>query len=235
MSEETDIELGTSHGTNKGLAIEWDFVALGGLPRAFDAARARLARASLDLTPVLFSRYLLGRPLEEGLARLVAAVGAKSKAVDAAPDIHAAFASSLEEAMPKPRAEVVRFVKDMAARGLKIGLMTQIPEETAKPFVAALDVGDAAVLLPEPATCVGGSGWDAWRRAPRKLQLADRMGVAIAVSADSARGALAAGLGVIALPDALTQHQDYTGADLVTERFTDEVSRVILELLRLEE
>lgn len=219
----------------RGCLIEMDYVALGGVPRIYDACAAQLATQGVTLNAGLFSRYLLGHSLEAGLNRLLAAQGKPAGlGGDMGREVQGAFLTSLAAAAESLDRRVVALAGELAGRNIRVGLLTRLSEETARSVYApVLALSGPTLLLPEGHGVVGGFGWDVWRRAIRKMQMEERLCAALTASGYSSKTALAAGLTVITVPAELAAHQDYSGVDFVAEGWSGEVTRAILTALRL--
>lgn len=226
--------VGHSKNTPKACIIEIDYVGLDGIRRQYDALVERLAKEKVKLDPGLFGRFLLGAHLEHGLNRLF---NNQQKSgmptAEIATSVQASMAAALLSAAPRPAPEIVALMKELAGQGVKVGLLTQLPEADAQAAFAPLLEGGAITVLPESHALVGGFGLDAWRRAVRKLQMVDRLGVAVVGSANSNRAALGAGLFSVAIASELTEHQDYGGADHIGESFDDKARAALLNVLRM--
>ena len=217
----------------RGLLVEADLTVLPGMEVCFEVCRERLAREKIKLDQGQFVRFLLGRPLSKGMAALLEQTGRSAEPAVLAGDCAAAYAEALQKAASRPRDGILAFVKDVAGRGgVKVGLLTQLPEEAAR-TVFADALGDQVVPVCEATANFCVYGWEGWRRAARKLQVRERLCVAICSPA-SAHGALAASMRVVAMQESTQEHIDCSGVDVFTESFTASVRTAALGLLRIE-
>ena len=216
----------------KGCVVDFDCLALDGVRGIHDVLRDRLQAVGIELTPVRFSRHLLGHSVERGLHALFASLG-KGPAGETAQAVHTAYAATLAAAAAKPRPEAMKLVRELAARNVQVGLMTQLPEESAKALLGDLLAVGNVQLICETHGWIGGFAPDAWGRAVRRMQMTDRLCAGVTVSGFSTKGALAAGLGVVAVTHELTAHQDYSGADLVLDAWSGDILKTLLVVLRV--
>jgi len=226
----------SSTGHQRGVLVEADLVVLSGMELFLGACTSRLAKEGIKLNRDLFLRYLFGKPLARGLAALLEKTGKAGKIEDipaVAADCTAAYLEALTKADSQARDGVLTFVKDAAARGVKVGLITQLPEEPAKQVFADV-LGNNVVAITETPANACMHGWEGWRRAARKLQVGDRLCVAISSPA-SARGALAASMRLAVVLDPMQEHFDCGGADLMVESFTPAIRTAALGLLKIED
>jgi beta-phosphoglucomutase-like phosphatase (HAD superfamily) len=222
----------SSTGHQRGVLIEADLVVLPGMEIFVEAATARLAKDGIPFGRDLFLRFLFGKPPVRGMAALLEKTGKGGDASALAADCAAAYLAALQAAGGKARDGVLAFAKDAAARGVKVGLLTQLPEETAKQVFADV-LGDNVIVIAESPHNVCLHGWEGWRRASRKLQVGERLCLAISSPA-SARGALAASMRLAVILDPLQDHFDCGGADLLVESFTPAIRTAALGLLKIE-
>ena len=219
-------------GHQRGVLIEADLVVLPGMEICIESYAARLAKEGIKLKPDLFLRYLFGKSPTRGMAALLEKSGKTGDAAGLAAECAAAYLAALQTASGKARDGVLTFVKDVAARGVKVGLITQLPEETAKQVFADV-LGNNVMTITEVPHNVCLHGWEGWRRASRKLQVGERLCLAISSPA-SARGALAASMRLAVILDPLQEHFDCGGADLLVESFTPAIRTAALGLLKIE-
>lgn len=221
-----------SSGHQRGVLIEADLVVLPGMELCLEAYTTRLAKEGIKLQKDLFLRCLFGKPLVRGMNAMLDKAGKTGEAATLAPECMAAYLAALQAAESKARDGVLAFAKDVAARGVKVGLITQLPEEIAKQVFAGV-LGENVVTITETPHNVCLHGWEGWRRAARKLQIGERLCVAISSPA-SARGALAAAMRLAVVQDPLQDHFDCGGADMLVESFTPAVRTAALGLLKME-
>lgn len=223
------VELGASHGTAKGLAIEWDYVALDGFARLFKACASVLQQAGVSLTAFDFASKFIGKPL----ARALAAAAPEADAAALEEKVKEEYLAALADATDSPKAEIVSLVKDMAAKGLSIGVVSELSADFLTPVLSGLGISGAVVVSDSPAV-VGGFSRKTWHRVPREMKLAEQMGVALVASDGSLKAAMSNNLCTIALPAPETAFQDFGGADMVADKFSPAVASAILSTLRVE-
>jgi beta-phosphoglucomutase-like phosphatase (HAD superfamily) len=221
-----------STGHQRGVLIEADLVVLPGMESFLEAATVRLAKEGIKLNRDLFLRFLFGKPPARGMAALLEKTGKSGDAAGLAAECMAAYLAALQAASGKARDGVLTFAKDVAARGVKVGLITQLPEETAKQVFADA-LGGNVITITESPHNVCMHGWEGWRRASRKLQVGERLCLAISSPA-SARGALAASMRLAVVLDPLQEHFDCGGADLLVESFNPAIRTAALGLLKID-
>lgn len=206
-------------------------VMLPGMSLFFDVCRERLARENVKLDPDLFVRHLFGHSLSRGLAALLEKAGKSAEAAALAADCNAAYVAALQGAGGKLPDGLVTFIQDVMSRGVKVGLITQLPDEAARQVFAGVLNESLTVVTETPSTaCV--HGWEGWRRTCRKLQLRERLCVAV-TSPASSRGALAAAMRVVAVTNPMQDFLDCSGVDVLTESFSAPVRATALGLLKL--
>ena len=222
------VELGTSHGSSKGLAIEWDAVALDGVGRLFKACAEVLGEV-VEVTPLRFQTRILGKPLADAIAELAP----EADAAALAEKVQEVYLTGLAEAADSPRAEILALAKSVAKRGARIGILSELSPDFLQPVLVSQGLGDALVVS-DPAEAAAGFGPKTWHRVPAELELAAQMGVAIVASRFSLRSAMAANLCTIVLPDAMTAFQDFGGSDLFVESYSPAVDAAVAAALRLD-
>lgn len=220
-----------STGHQRGVLIEADLVVLPGMELFLEACTARLAKEGIKLKQDLFLRCLFGKPPARGMTALLEKCGKTGDGAALAAECMAAYLAALQASASKARDGVLAFAKDVASRGVKVGLITQLPEEAAKQVFADM-LGDNVVTITEMTHNVCMYGWDGWRRAARKLQVGERLCLAISTPA-SARGALAAAMRLVVVLDPRQEHFDCGGADLLVESFTPAIRTDALALLKI--
>jgi hypothetical protein len=215
--------------------VELDLVGFAGTELLLQACTARLEKAGIKLDQSLFLRYLLGKSPMRGMSALLEKVGKGTEsAASLAAECMEAYVASLQQAPVKMRDNLAAFLKEVVGHGVKVGLLTQMPEAAAKERFADLLANPLVQVIAEPANHACVHGWEGWRRAARKIQVGERLCVAVATPA-SARGALSASMRMVVVVEPLQEHLDCSGADVVTETITPAVRAAALRLLKIEE
>jgi len=223
----------SSSAHQRGVLIEADLVVLSGMENLLGAYATRLAKEGIKLKQDLMLRYLFGKTPSRGMTALLEKSGKTGDAAALAADCTAAYLAALQAVDVKGRDGVLTFAKDVASRGVKVGLITQLPEEAAKKVFADL-LGENVVTISETPHTVCLHGWEGWRRASRKLGVGERLCLAISSPASS-RGALAASMRLAVVLDPMQEHFDCGGADLLVEGFTPAIRTAALGLLKIVE
>lgn len=214
------------------LFFELEYVAVSGRQMMFDAIKQVLMTKAIDLTPALFSRYGLSpRP------------GATIKAVLEASGRTAADADSLadqaEDLMKKSFAEKAVLAKELPAlvkaaqeRSIKVVAISAWSDAVARELMKktgldALGVDLVAMDSHDPI----------FPRADHWLRILKQRGqegipvIALVASRAACKGALTAGATCIALPDAYTAYEDFTGAKAVLSALGDLPAQELLDLV----
>jgi hypothetical protein len=222
----------TAKQLQRTVLIELDFAVAHALKPQAAACRDVLAKSGIELDESLFLRHFVGKTMTQGVSAMAQRSG---KTVDVA-----AVVAELTEAC---RGATVRcltgvkevcgaFIKELAAKGLHVAIVTGVPESDAQQALGDL-CSDGVVLLSEPQVLCGCYGWESWRRAVRKLQIRERLTVALVGGGLSSKGALSSGMHVIVRADPLAEFQDYSGVDLMVQKLDSSVRAEVLRLLRI--
>ena len=218
----------------KGCIIDMDAVALNGIQNMYDVVGEELAKQKVVVDEGLFARYFIGTYLETGLNRAMHSVEKRSSA-ELAQTIRDAYLARLAAVNVADNRGLLDLVSGLGARNVRVGLLTRLAAATAREKFAPLTGSENVDILADaqPAL-VGGYPWDAWRHAAETMQMIDRLCVAVVTCAASSRAALAASLTVIAIPDRITEFQDFTGAYDCFSSLDGDASAAILRALRID-
>lgn len=217
----------------RGCIIEMDTVALNGIQHLYTIIRDELDKQNVALDEGLFTRNLLGAYLETGLNRVLQRSGRR-----ATPEMTQAIrVAYLEQIAAKPVDEahpVVALARGLSEKGVRVGLLTRLSPEVAEVvFAPLLTLENVMPICESQAAWVGGFPWDVWRRASQTMQMNDRLCVAIVTGGASCKAALAASLPVVAVPNAMTDYQDFTGAYHCFDALDGSSLAAVLQTLRL--
>lgn len=219
----------------QGCIIEVDTIVLNGMQKLYQTVREALVPSGITLDEGLFTRYLQGEPLETGLVKLAQAVGGKAKG-ELATALQAAYVEALQEDVVAADHPVVALVRGLTARGVQVGLLTKLPAAAAEVVLEPLlECVGVRRFSSGSSPLAGAFSREVWARVREKMELVDRLCVAIVASGASHKAALAAGLAVVAIPDKLTGYQDYSGAYDCFDSLEEPVLAALLQALRLDE
>ncbi len=228
MSEEAKTKL------PRAVIVEFDFTAIDGSQLLFDVARERLAECDIQLTPKLEALHLVNGNCQGAIRELFESLGKTGDPATTARELMDAFRAALtEKAVQAVTPDFKAFVKALSARGLKTVIATRADLETLKPALAEFDANLVAAYS-EPSQTYGNCKWDAWRRAIRANDLHEMLTVAITGSGNGVRSALVAGMPAIAIIHDHVAYQDFGGADVVADGFSEGLVDDVLRMLHIE-
>lgn len=220
----------------KGVIVEFDFAAMNGAELLFDTTKSFLQR--LDGIPFderVEAQRMAGYNYQGAFAEYFPIVKTKKTAAKAAKDLTAAFASALEDEIPKCGVTqgFRNFVKALASRGVKVVIATRANITSAgiaTTFAPLL--GENVVLYHEESTTYGSVKWDVWRRACAANGLKPVFTLAVTGSGNGVKSALVAGLPSMVVISARTAYQDCSGADAVVRELNADAAKEALSILR---
>jgi beta-phosphoglucomutase-like phosphatase (HAD superfamily) len=205
-----------------GLVLELEYMLFPGRQLMFKAFNSVLKSQQINVDATAFSRYCLRRTIEKNLQDLLAALGKKEAAVDAAAaKIKKQFESALLDSDNHAIPVLLALLNKAVESNLKIGLLSFLPEENARELMKRLPPELPACLhvmkkeaddLPTP---------DSWLSLLKTMAVVPRCAIAVVDGNLACKSALAVGMGCIVAPDSFTDWQDFTGADFVTENIAD--------------
>lgn len=215
-----------------GLVFELEKLAMPGQRLLFEACQKVLKNKEIDLTPVLWSRFGLATPLEQGLERLLAMANKKSLAADKlAGEIREVFFREITRPAVKLNATLNDLLADAAKLNMKIGALSFLPDEKAQALLIHLGLQErvclrvvqkAAVIVPTP---------DCWLMVCKAIGVPARRCVAVVENSVACSSAIEAGLRCAVAYDEFTAYQDFGGADQVVEDLKDVHAKDLQALL----
>lgn len=215
-----------------GVVIEFDYAALPGHALLQKCCAERLARDGVQLDTVLMAKYLYGKAFPDGIAELFKRREIEADAQAAAEDCRAAFEQALAGAIDKMPASFPPFVKSLTSKGLRVVIVSRIPEAALKERFKGIQ-SPLLIFQQDVMSGIGSFNFDAWRRIARNNGIHDRLALAVVASGISCRNALICGMSVVAKPDALTEYQDFGGCDRMVDDFSAALATDIAGILRV--
>ena len=215
----------------RGVIIEFDFAVLDGHAFLLDVCRARLETEGVKFDAPLMVRSMGGRSFSSGINALANKQGKTIDVPTVVADCNAEFVDKLTEALAKVPESFVKFVKAALAKDLRVIIVTRLESDAVLPVLGIED--ERLTVLHDIPNGFGFNTWEGWRRAARKNNLHDRLCVAVAGSGFSVKGAINSGMFVFVKPNALTEHQDFSGCDTVITEYAASLADDMTRLLRI--
>lgn len=219
---------------DKGVIIEYDFAAIDGaglLSRITEGFLADLGEIPFD--SAVEARHFAGGSYQGCFAEYFQVVKTKKTALKAARDFSDLVRKEFTAAVMNPlNATFVNFVKALTAKGVKVVIVTRADVEQVRGTFAAL-LDPLVELYQEESPTYGSMKWDAWRLACVRTRLRPYNTLAVAGSGFSVKAALRAGMGAVAVMNARTAYQDFTGCNEFLKELNGPAAKTVLEILRI--
>ena len=239
MSDETNeaaaaevAEEAIESSTQRAVVVEFDSTALDGFGLLFDTARAVLSRTGVELTPRAEAKWLFNRPAQTGFSALLQSEGKTGGAQLAQTFIEEYGKAVTKQAPGAVTQEFKDFLRAIVSKGAIAVVVTHAETGVLREALQEF-TDDELRVLPDDSTVYGNMRRDCWARACRKSALRPPLAVAVTGSGFGARGALQAGMCVVAMPRACTGWQDFSGIDAEIKSFGKESIDEILRILHL--
>jgi hypothetical protein len=214
----------------RAVFVELDYAVLRGMKNYADAASAVLAPHGIQVDPVVFARYFCGKTGAGAVSAVLAKAGVSAEEGPLVTQILEGYKTALAARVPSVKAVCAKFTPALLAKETRIIWVTQLPEADVAAMLGDV-VKDGVQVITEPCSHIGCYGWENWRRMCRKLNVHERLSVAVVGSGLSAKGAIAAGLFAAVCMDPLAQNQDCSGVDAMVENFGDSLSKEVMRIL----
>ncbi len=214
------------------LFFELEYVAVNGRQLVFDTLKQVMKSKDIDVTPALFARCGLTPRPGAAIQAMIENSGRNLTTADQ-------LTEQAEGLLVKAFATKAELNKDLstlikAAQGMKIQVvaLSAWPEAAAKELMKTTGLSEMGVDL------VAMDSVDPiFPRADHWLRILKQRGqdaipvIAIVGSRAACKGALTAGATCIALPDAYTAFEDFTGAKVVLDTLGDLPAKELLDLV----
>lgn len=217
------------------VVIEFDYAVLPGRRMLGEICAKRFAKDSIPSDIASVSRYVNGHHFAHGLRELCEAKGCVTIDVPSVvTDCQEEFSAAIAKAADDVPGSFKTFLKSLleVAPNLKVVLATSACADAVKSAFADIESENFSVVRINSAV-FGGNAWDSFRILCHNEGLLERLSVAVVGSGASTRGAIAAGMNVVAKVSPETDFEDFTGCDRLTDDLTGEIIDDIKRLLRL--
>jgi beta-phosphoglucomutase-like phosphatase (HAD superfamily) len=214
------------------LFFELEFVAVNGRQLMFDVLKQVMKSKDIDVTPALFARCGLTPRPGKAIQAMIEASGRNLTTGDQ-------LTEQAENLLSKAFADKAVLVKELPAlikaaqeRNIQAVALSAWPEAVAKELMKktgldALGVDLVALDSTDPIFPRA----DHWLRILKQRGQEEIPLIAIVGSRAACKGALTAGATAIALPDAYTAFEDFTGAKIVLDTLGDRSAKELLDLV----
>lgn len=200
-----------------GLLFELEYIAISGRRELFEACRRTLKEEQINLTPQLFIRYCLRQPGNDGLTRLFAGLNQKlSNAAKLAEKIQNAYLQNITQTGNALNPAFDKLLMEAEKHSFKIGVISALPANTAQELLAKYKLQERVKLHVQTKKTPAPSA-ETWRTLARLMDVSPKRSVILADSAAACHSALQAGTRCAVIPNEFTEHQDFSGADLIVE------------------
>lgn len=216
----------------RGVIVEFDFSVLPGHQLLLEVCRERLATDGVQLDAPLMAHWMGGRSFSGGLHALCDKQEKKIEYSAVIADCNAQFKGRLKDSLNTIPHNFIAVVKRLLKKGIKVALVTRIDVEDVSAMFEDL-LGGNFVVFHDVSNGFGFHTKDAWLRAARKIEIHERLCVALAASGYSVKGALNASMGVAAKVCEMTDHQDFSGSNIYFEEYKESLADQIIGYMRL--
>jgi len=210
--------------------VEFDFVVLQGMKDFVGVANSVLSPLKVPVDEVGFARFFAGRSKVAGVAAALGHAGVKSEAAPLANEIAKGYRDALAARAAEGRKVLAKLVEPLLKKGIVVVLVTQADDALVKEALGDV-LDDRIIVMNEPPQFVDGYGWENWRRLCRRVDVHERLSVAVVGSGTSTKGAVAAGLYVAAIADPLATNQDFGGFDYFGDKLDDGLFPELMRVL----
>ena len=223
----------------KGLIVELDYTAPGGLQFMFDTLRKTLSSIDPKLvapTAVDEARYFAGRDCEAALGDYFSRHKCKKTAPKAARDLAAAMQAAFTKKLPSLVTQPVKnFIRAVAESGVRTVLVTcaDVADSAIAAFAAQLPGGDRVSVVHEDMTRYGGISGGAVKRVVNLLRIHPSRLVLVAGSGHSVKECLKYGIGSMAVSCRRNEYQDFSGVGTIVGELGTPAARKAMAMLRV--
>ena len=162
----------------RAVFVELDYAVLRGMKNYADAASAVLAPHGIQVDPVVFARYFCGKTGAGAVSAVLAKAGVSAEEGPLVTQILEGYKTALAARVPSVKAVCAKFTPALLAKETRIIWVTQLPEADVAAMLGDV-VKDGVQVITEPCSHLGCYGWENWRRMCRKLNVHERLSVAV--------------------------------------------------------
>ncbi|HSR87419.1 MAG TPA: hypothetical protein VLL07_00575 [Pontiella sp.] len=230
MSDDVKTEKKQARPTH-ALIFELEYVAAKTRAVEFEGIKSAVSTKGVELTPVMFSRSGMSPQHRTAITNILQMAGKKTDAIEkAVTELDKAVAEYCTNEAELDKG-LENIIKATQSRNIPVLAFTALPKDLAEKLMTrlGLDAMGVELIIPEEVK-------DSFPRADDWLKMLKQTNkeratlVAVVSSQVACKGALTAGAACIAVPDAYTAFQDFSGAKMVLDSLADEKPDAILDL-----
>ena len=197
--------------------FEFEHGIFNGRRLMFEAAKKVLHEKEINLTPVLFSRFCLHPLPSTFVSPLLAHFDKKLSADKIARDIDEEYSSMMAGKKTVANESVVDFINQAVKAHHRVAAFTFLDGALAQTLAERAGLKSSISLLPLKRIGATVPSADTWMRLVKSTDVDPKQCMLFVTSGVSCRSAVVAGLHCVAMPDELTNFQDFAGADISPE------------------
>ncbi|MDD4735313.1 MAG: HAD family hydrolase [Kiritimatiellae bacterium] len=201
--------------------------------RLFQQVAESMKKWDKELTVPEFSRYCLYPLPKHFVPKLAAAYGLTSEQTGKwAAELEAARVAYLTSPGLKVHAGMKALIEAALAKGLPVCALSALTPTQTQNLLAHSGLGSAGVeMFCSDEVDANFPRADTWMKMARELNKTSRRCVVFAGSSRACKAALSSGMRSVAVPDAYTSFQDYSGSEMILEGEKGWKSEDILKFL----
>jgi beta-phosphoglucomutase-like phosphatase (HAD superfamily) len=214
------------------LFFELEYVAINGRQIMFDVLKQVMKGKDIDVTPALFARYGLTPRPGKAIQSMIEASGRNLTTGDQLTEQAESLLAKAFADKAVLNKDLPALIKAAQAQNIQVVALSAWPEASAKELMKkteldALGVDLVAMDSVDPIFPRA----DHWLRILKQRGQENIPLIAIVASRAACKGALTAGATAIALPDAYTAYEDFTGAKVVLDTLGSISAKELLDLV----
>ena len=214
------------------LFFELEYVAVNGRQLMFDVLKQVMKSKDIEVTPALFARYGITSRPGKAIQAMIEASGRNLTTGDQLTEQaeHLLAKAFVDKAVLAK--ELPALIKAAKERNIQAVALSAWPEAVAKELMKKTGLDEMGVdLVAMDSVDPIFPRADHWLRILKQRGQEETPAIAIVASRAACKGALTAGATCIALPDAYTAFEDFTGAKVVLDTLGDLSPKELFELV----
>ncbi len=218
----------------RSVFFEVENVAVNARRMVYDVMESVLGDKGVKLDRITFARHCSDCDISGFVSKLLEAQKktrlSEDKIIE---DIEQGIKLSLTDTGLKMSNGLSELIKKVQDNGFALGGVAMFGHEVAGKLMENLGLNDidltvveqGSVLRPSPMT-------NAWEELAEKCGTEPPLSVAVTTGVTGHRSCLAAGMRSVVVYDDFTSYQDFSGADLTTDKLNSEAVDVVIDLLK---